>query len=236
LAAERSLLGNPMTLLDAIWTALGEQLRHPSGRWGRVVGHAMSVANRRPNRLAIEALKLAPADIVLELGFGPGWALAELVRLAPRGHVLGIDQSAAMLIQARRRNHRAIGRGQLDLRRGRFDALPWPTASIDKILAVNVGYFFGCDGAEIREARRVLRPGGALVVYATDRSTMSRWKFAGAGTHRQLDADVLAGLLVRAGFAAPDIRVDRADIGFGVRGIMARASTPANRSSGAAAN
>ncbi len=79
-----------------------------------------------------------------------------------------------MLAQASWRNRRAIGEGRVRLRLGRFDALPFAPESIDKILAVNVIYFFRKDADEIREAMRVLRPGGVMAVYATHRSTMSR--------------------------------------------------------------
>ena len=65
-----------------------------------------------------------------------------------------------MLAQASRRNRRTIGEGRVRLRLGRFDALPFEPESIDKILAVNVVYFFHKDADEIREAMRVLRPGG----------------------------------------------------------------------------
>jgi hypothetical protein len=60
------------------------------------------------------------------------------------------------------------------LRRGHFDAIPWPTESIDKNLTGNTVYFFRKDATEIREARRVLRPGGTMATYATDKSVMAR--------------------------------------------------------------
>ena len=62
----------------------------------------MAIVNREPNRIAIDALQIEPTDVVLELGFGPGRAIAELASLAYAGLVLGIDQSAAMIRQARR--------------------------------------------------------------------------------------------------------------------------------------
>ena len=71
---------------------------------------------------------------------------------ACQGLVLGIDSSPEMLAQASRRNRRAIEEKRVQLRLGRFDALPWPSESADKILAVNVVYFFSESGDEIREA------------------------------------------------------------------------------------
>ena len=216
----------PMRDPNRIWLAIGRQLRDPSGFPGRLIGHAMAVANWQPNRIAIEALEVAPDDVVLELGFGPGRAVGELASSIVTGRILGIDQSATMLAQASRYNRRAIKSGRIELRRGHFDALPWPSASIDKILAVNTVYFFRRDAGEIREARRVLRPGGTMAIYATDKSVMARWRFFGPDTHQTFDRDDLVELLRTGGFNDDDITVNRADVGFGIAGLLAVARKP----------
>lgn len=210
-----------MSGLHDFWSAVGGQLRHPSGFPGHIIGHAMAIANRRPNRIAIAALGVAPGDVVLELGFGPGRAVGELASLIGAGYILGIDQSATMLAQASRHNRRAIKSGRVELRRGHFDALPWPSASVDKILAVNTVYFFRRDAGEIREARRVLRPGGTMSIYATDKSAMARWRFSGPDTHHTFDRDGLMALLRTGGFDDGEITVRAADAGYGIAGLLA---------------
>jgi SAM-dependent methyltransferase len=211
---------------DGVWKTLGQQLRHPSGLAGRVIGHAMAMANRRPNRIAIDALGIAPGDVVLELGFGPGRAIAQLASSSSIGHILGVDQSATMLAQASRYNRQAIDCGRVELRQGDFNALPWPAASVDKILAVNTAYFFDPHGIEIQEAMRVLRPGGLMAIYATDRSTMSRWRFSGPDTHRTFDRNDLSALLRAGGFDDDGITIVRVDAGFGIAGLLALARNP----------
>jgi SAM-dependent methyltransferase len=210
-----------MHSLENLWQGIGRQLRCPTGRWGRLTGRAMAVANRVPNQVAIDALDVQPADTVLELGFGPGKAVAALGALAHGGLILGIDGSPEMLAQASKANADAIRRGRVRLSLGRFEALPWPDNSVDKILAVNVVYFFSGDGGEIREARRVLRAGGAMVIYATHRSTMSGWKFSGRDTHTLYDEDELRALAVRGGFGDAEIRISRVALPFGVQGLTA---------------
>lgn len=86
----------------------------------------MSLVNKQPNYLAVRVLCLQSRDPVLELGFG----------------LLGIDQSLEMVVQDSRRNRLKIERQKAQLRLGNFSSLPWPAGSIDKILAVNVAYFF----------------------------------------------------------------------------------------------
>jgi SAM-dependent methyltransferase len=218
-----------MHTMPSIWTGIGEQLRLPSGRYGRLVGRLMALINGGPNRLAIAAVGVQPGDTVLELGFGPGRGIAALAQRAFRGRVLGIDQSLEMLDLATRANHRAIEDGRVQLRLGRFDALPYADASIGRVLAVNVAYFFGPEGKEVAEMHRVLRPGGLAVVYVTDRATMRNWKFSGPDTHRLYDADQLSSLLRQGGFCHRGITIEKVRLPFGVRGLVAAAAKTESR-------
>ena len=213
-----------MASLSGLWPAIGRQLQNPSGLGGRLLGVLMGLANRDSNRLAIDALKIAPNDTILELGFGSGRALKTLAGLAPDGCVMGIDHSAVMLAQAARFNRHDIRKGRVFLLRGRFDALPCRAESFDKILAVHVTYFAGVE--DICEARRVLRPGGSMVVLATDKSVMCRWKFT-QETHRLYDQDELAALLLGGGFANREIGVLDIKLMSGTPGLLAIARKPA---------
>jgi SAM-dependent methyltransferase len=75
--------------------------------------------------------------------------------------------------------------------------------------------------AAVGEARRVLRPGGRLVVYATHGSAMRRWPFAGSHSHRLFDRRRIAALLGKAGFTRGGIHISDVDAGFGVSGLLA---------------
>lgn len=203
------------------WREVGRQLRHPTGCGGRLIGWIMAFANRRPNEIAIQALRICAGDIVLELGFGPGRAVRRVVRLVPTARILGIDQSAAMLALASSCNRKAIASGQVELRRGEFAKLPFRDESIDKILAVNIAYFFGGEGVEWREARRVLRDGGVMAVYVSDQNAMSHWPFAGSDTHRCYAIDDLIVICRYAGFGPHEISITPLLLPFGVTGILA---------------
>ncbi len=180
----------------------------------------MAFANAKPNTLAIAALGLRDGESLLELGCGPGRALQQLLRSPHFARGIGLDWSEAMLAQASWHNRLALDAGRLALVRGDFASLPFTDEIAHAILAVNVVYFI--DGsAAAREARRVLRPGGRIVLYATDQSTMRRWPFAGRHTHRLFDHRRLNALLVEAGFPAECIRIEDVNAGFGVLGLLA---------------
>ena len=205
-----------------IWAAIGRQLQNPSGFGGRLIARMMPIANRRSNRIAIRALDCSPDNTILDLGCGSGTAVRLLAAMAGQGLILGLDHSEIMLARASRRNRHAVRQGLVHLLRGRIDALPWRDNSIDKILAVHVVYFAGEAG--VCEARRVLCPGGRIVIVATDQSAMTRWKFAQSSTHEVFDMPGLTNLLVRGGFATSEISVTHINLAFGVMGLLAIAT------------
>jgi SAM-dependent methyltransferase len=207
-------------IIDRIWRALGSQLRNPTGPAGSIAGWLMALVNDEPNRLAIDALDLARGERVLELGFGPGWSL-RTIAARTRTRVYGIDQSARMLEQATHMNEVAVSSGRMVLVRGPFSPLPWIDEMFDKVLLVNVVYFFDLAGRDIAEVYRVLRSGGRVVIYATSRNTMQKWPFAGLNTHRTFDAHDLRNLLEIAGFRPSDIKITYAELALGVKGLIA---------------
>jgi SAM-dependent methyltransferase len=192
-------------VLDPLWHAIGRQLRQPSGLPGRMAGMLMRLVNDGPNRLAVDLLQIEPGDTVLELGCGPGHALELMAARAGMGVVHGLDQSPVMLNQAERRNRSAMRDGRVFLHRGGFERLPFSDGSIDRVLAVNVAYFWRDPPNIAREIRRVLSPGGRVSIYVTDAGTMCLWKFAGPETHRHYDAAGLAAVLRSGGFADANI-------------------------------
>lgn len=209
---------------SSVWNAIGHQLQRPEGSGGWVIGQIMAEINRTPNRLAISALDISSADTVLELGFGPGWAIAEMAKCATLGMVYGVDPSSTMLAMASRRNRDAIAGGRVRLIQGFAKDLELHSGSVDKIIGVNLVYFIGDESGDLRDARRLLKRGGKLSLYATDKSTMKRWRFARSETHRLFGCDDLRSLLVQAGFKADSVQISKAEIGFGITGLVALAT------------
>ena len=111
----------------------------PHGLGGHVAGWVMAhrSSNRRRNQWVVSLLDVQPADRVLEIGYGPGIAVAELSRRASRGMVMGIDHSEVMRRAATRRNAAAVRAGRVDLRLGSVESLPDFGEPFDTILSVN---------------------------------------------------------------------------------------------------
>ncbi len=147
------------------------QAHHPRGAAGRVTAWEMAhrPSNRQRSAWVVSLLGVRPASRVLEIGFGPGLAVAELAR-AGAGHVYGIDHSAVMLRQASRRNAAAIRAGRVTLIRASVDQIP-PALDgpFDAILAVNSLGFWPAPAQRLAELRRRLAPGGRIAIAAQPR-------------------------------------------------------------------
>ena len=147
------------------------QAHRPRGAAGRVTAWEMAhrPSNRQRNRWVVALLDVQPADRVLEIGFGPGVAIAELVR-AGAGHVYGIDHSDVMLRQASRRNAAAIRAGRVTLLNASADQLPPDLGGpFDVILAVNSLGFWPAPGKRLAELRQRLAPGGRIAIVSQPR-------------------------------------------------------------------
>jgi SAM-dependent methyltransferase len=172
------------------------QAHRPRGAAGRVTAWEMAhrPSNRQRNRWVVSLLDVQPADRVLEIGFGPGVAIAELAR-AGAGHVYGIDHSAVMLRQASRRNATAIKAGRVTLLNASADQLPPALGGpFDVILAVNSLGFWPAPGERLVELRRWLAPGGRIAIVS-----QPRCPGATAATSR-MAATEIENLLREAGF------------------------------------
>lgn len=172
------------------------QGHYPRGAAGSVTGwvFAHRPSNRQRNRWAVSLLDVQPADQVLEIGFGPGIAVAELAR-AGAGHVYGVDHSGVMLRQASRRNAAAIRAGRVTLIRASVDQIP-PAfhGPFDAILAVNSLAFWPAPAERLAELRRRLAPGGRIAI-----ASQPRCPGATADTSRSAALEI-ENLLRDAGF------------------------------------
>ncbi|MFI6291063.1 class I SAM-dependent methyltransferase [Nonomuraea sp. NPDC050790] len=155
-----------------IRTALIGQFHRPHGTAGHLAGWIMAHrgSNRRRNHWSVTLLDVQPTDHILEIGFGPGLAIAHLSRHAPHGHIHGIDHSAVMLRHATRRNAAAIRAHRVTLQRATVDHLPAFQQPLDAILTVNTLGFWPHPTQRLTELRDLLKPGGRIAITSQPRT------------------------------------------------------------------
>ena len=182
------------------------QFMHPRGLPGRLVGWEMALrpSNRKRNAWAVSLMDVRPSDCVLEIGFGPGIAIREIARRATRGHVVGIDRSAAMRAQAARRNAAAMRAGRVFLIVASIDDPPAFEWTFDKILAVNNMGMWSQPVLRVKELAGLLRGGGLMAIVSQPRCPGATAATTAAAAGQIVDTLEEAGLVA--------IRVETLDL------------------------
>lgn len=142
------------------------QSEKPTGLRGRLAGWLMArrSSNQERNAWAVSLLELQPTDRVLEIGCGPGVALALVSKVVTSGQVVGIDHSEVMVQQATKRNTAAIEQGRVQLRLASVFDLPPGHDRYDKCLMVNVFHYWDSPDDVLRRVQWLMNPGGKIVI------------------------------------------------------------------------
>jgi len=133
-------------------------------------GTLMERLNRPAYAAALRWLAPRAGARVLEIGFGTGALVEMLVTAGADVRVAGVDPTPTMLEVASHRAAIAAAGDRVDLRLGSDCPLPWEDRAFDAVAALHSFQFWPDARASLREIRRVLRPGGRLVLILRDHS------------------------------------------------------------------
>jgi len=172
---------------------------------------------------------LRPGERVLDLGSGAGLdVLLSARRVAPGGHAYGVDMTDEMLAVARGNQAKAAVTNATFLK-GTIEAIPLPDASVDVVISNCVINLAADKRAVLREAYRVLGPGGRFAVAdmvavaeipAEVKRSLDQWAGCVAGT---ISINEYTAALRDAGFKDVDVEITREVRLDGVDGVIASA-------------
>ncbi len=165
------------------------------------------------NPTALAALR--PGEIVLDLGSGGGIdVLLSARRVGPTGKAYGLDTTDEMLALAEE-NKRKSGLANVEFLRGDIEQIPLPDDAVDVVISNCVINLSADKDRVLREAFRVLKPGGRLAVSDVVvqgelpdalRKSMESWVGCVAGALSETD---YRQKLAAAGFAEVEVEVTR---------------------------
>ena len=183
---------------------LARQLRDPNGTFGGIVLSALNIFNDRLIRATVKALDLNQGEALLDIGFGGGKVFGLAARRIGRGKMAGVEPSATAISKVERRYHALIAAGQLTLKPGTAEALPFEDSRFDKACTLNTFYFWPDPIAGLKEIKRVLKPGGRLVLSVYSEDALRSQSITQHGYTIRSQAETQS-LLEEAGFAVKEI-------------------------------
>lgn len=183
---------------------LASQLSCPKNTEGIEVANNMHESNIRMTRAAINALKLANGDLILELGHGNCKHLPEILEKAERTSYYGLEISELMQKQATEANSVAMQANRASFHLYDGQKIPFSDNTFHKTLTVNTIYFWKDPEEFIKEIYRVLKPDGLLAISFADKNFMESLPFTAYGFDLYSKERIYA-LAEVAGFKVRDI-------------------------------
>lgn len=153
-------------LLFIVMVYLVNQARKPT-RWiGQIFVWAMNQSHSDVTDWGLKQVRIGAHFTILDVGCGGGRTIHKLAALAPEGNVYGIDYAEGSVAAARQKNAQLIKAGRVEIRQASVSQLPFPDNQFDLITAVETHYYWPDLVKDLQEIRRVLKPGGTLLLIA----------------------------------------------------------------------
>lgn len=140
------------------------QFRKPTGFLGRFVARFMNMGHQYLWNWGLNLVSIGEKASILDIGCGGGMAVNILARKAYNGKIYGIDYSEDMVSLARKVNKNLINQGQVEISQGSVSDLPFTDNSFDLVTAFETLYFWPNLSDDLKEIKRVLKPGGVLLI------------------------------------------------------------------------
>jgi len=140
------------------------QLRNPEGAVGLAVADWLNANNKQGNAKIIALLNVKPGDRVLEIGFGAGRAAPDVIAQGADVSYAGVDISPTMVAEASSFNAALLDAGRAAFHLGPADRMPFADDTFDRAFSIGVIHFWTDPAGSLEEVRRVLRPGGSMLM------------------------------------------------------------------------
>lgn len=178
---------------------LAKQLRKPEGEAGITTGINMNKGNAPMYELTFSLMDFADNEHMLEIGFGNGKFIPDLLLKALNVHYTGIDFSETMVKEASASNQSLIESGMVEIKNASISAIPYPDESFDKAFTINTIYFWESPEHDMGEIYRVLKKGGSAFICFRPSQIIQQLTFDKHG-FTPYDVKSVIELMAKAGF------------------------------------
>jgi len=141
-----------------------KQSRKPTGKFGTFYAGLMNIGHSHVTRWGLRHVLINENDTILDIGCGGGKTVNTLAKTATEGKIYGIDYSEVSVAVATKTNKRFINAGRVEILHASVESLPFPDDMFDLATCVESYYFWPDLVNNLKEIRRVLKPGGSLIL------------------------------------------------------------------------
>lgn len=165
-----------------------KQCRKPTGVFGRLMARGMNYGHKVAE-WGLEHVSINQDHIILDVCCGGGKTVNRMAKIATEGKIYGIDYSEDCVAVASKINKKFIKVGLVEILHASVESLPFPDDSFDLVTVVEAYYFWSDLINNLKEIRRVLKPGGSVILinemYRNDKfeKRNARWARMGDFTY-----------------------------------------------------
>ena len=141
-----------------------KQSRMPEGRFGALLARFMNIGHSRLTRWGLNHISINKDDTILDIGCGGGRTVNTLAKTAAEGKVYGIDYSEVSVAVSTSKNKKLIDAGRVKILHASIDSLPFSDDMFNLVIAVESCHFWPDLINNLKEIRRVLKPGGSVII------------------------------------------------------------------------
>lgn len=192
-----------------------KQFRKPSGLLGRFIVKHMRQMNHPIYDRLIDSLDIQKYDKIFEIGYGHGIGIDKILTKNDC-YVSGIDFSKLMFEQASKLNRLYIEQSTANLYLGDFLKYPFAANSFDKILCLNVVYFWDDLEIPFKKIYNGLKENGILAIYMESAEDLAKQKLKNKDVFNKYSIDEVVEKLSNTGFVSIDYSNEQ---GYYLKGI-----------------
>ena len=170
-------------------------------QYGNAMLERMNEHHKNLHDWALSHVTLSDKTAILDVGFGGGQNIRNMMQLAENARFYGIDYSPASYKKCQQVNQDAISQGKLEITVGSADALPYENSSFDLITAFETIYYWPNILQCFTGIHRVLKDKGAFLICNEDSRLQGNEAIAEALSMEFYDQKALESLLHQAGFS-----------------------------------
>jgi ubiquinone/menaquinone biosynthesis C-methylase UbiE len=200
-----------------------KQDRMPEGRFGAFWARFMNIGHSNLTRWGLSHISINKDDTILDIGCGGGKTVNTLAKIAAEGKVYGIDYSEVSVAVSTSKNKKLIDAGRVRILHASVDSLPFPDDMFNLVIAVESCHFWPDLVNNLKEIRRVLKPGGSVIIvngiYRDERFEKRNSKVARMGDFTYHLPDDFRVFLKDAGYSSIQIEVLEKKNWIAVKGI-----------------